>query len=238
MRLSNACLLDNQIGDRAAEQVLAALKSAGVQPEKRPLLTHCQILGEDLISQMREQGVIGNIQPSFTVTDASYVRKRLEDDILPYSYCWKRMLNSGVVCAGGSDAPIETCNPFQGIYDAIYRHKPDRPQDVFLPEEQLSFDQALALYTTGGAFAAMEEHKLGKIAPGFCADFVVLRHDVTQDHSALVAPNIVESVWVNGNKTYQYDPEFAESKATQHDLSNSLLPGKNGPMRVCRCCGH
>ncbi|KAG2523664.1 hypothetical protein BBO99_00003583 [Phytophthora kernoviae] len=191
------------IGDRATEQVLTALRAANVSPEKRPILTHCQILGEDLITQMREQGVIGNIQPSFTVTDASYVRKRLEDTVLPFSYCWKRMLENGVACAGGSDAPIETCNPFQGIYDAIYRHKPNRPEDVLLPEEQLSFAEALSLYTRGGAFAAMEENYLGQIAPGFCADFVVLRQDVTEDHAALVAPDLVESVWVNGRKTYQ-----------------------------------
>lgn len=186
---------------------------------------------------MRHQGVIGDIQPSFTVTDAAYVRKRLEDDVIPFSYCWKRMLENDVVCAGGSDAPIETCNPFQGIYDAIYRYKPNQPQDVFLPEEQLSFDQALALYTKGGAFAAMEEDALGEIAPGFRADFVVLRRDVTQDHAALVSRDLVESVWVNGKKSYQYDPVgSATSTNPQHDLSNSLLPGKNGPMRVCRCC--
>ncbi|KAG6610554.1 metal-dependent amidohydrolase 3 [Phytophthora cinnamomi] len=224
------------IGDRAAEQVLVALRAAHVGSEKRPILTHCQILGEDLISQMREQGVIGNIQPSFTVTDAAYVRKRLEDDIIPFSYCWKRMLQNRVVCSGGSDAPIETCNPFQGIYDAIYRRKPGCPQDVFLPDEQLSFDEALALYTKGGAFAAMEEDVLGEIAPGFRGDFVVLRTDVTQNHSALVSRDLVESVWVNGKKTFEYDPVSVMSTNPQYDLSNSLLPGKNGPMRVCRCC--
>eukprot|EP00644_Phytophthora_capsici_P006352 jgi/Phyca11/12067/fgenesh1_pm.PHYCAscaffold_94_\ len=223
------------IGDRAAEQVLKALKRANVGPKDRPVLTHCQILGEDLISQMREQGVIGNIQPSFTVTDAAYVRKRLQDDVIPFSYCWKRMLDSGVACAGGSDAPIETCNPFQGIYDAMYRRKPNRPQDEFLPEERLSFVEALALYTKGGAFAAMQEDTLGQITPGFRADFVVLRKDVSEDHEALVDPDLVESVWVNGRRTYQYDPSTAV-KSSQFDLSNSLLPGKNGPRRVCRCC--
>ncbi|OWZ11559.1 hypothetical protein PHMEG_00015401 [Phytophthora megakarya] len=207
------------IGDRAAEQVLVALKTANVDPDKRPILTHCQILGEDLITQMRDQGVIGNIQPSFTVTDAAYVRKRLQDDILPFTYCWKRMLDNGVACAGGSDAPIETCNPFQGMYDAIYRRKLNRPEEVFLPDEQLSFDEALALYTRGGAFAAMEEDVLGEIAPCYRADFVVLRKDVTLAPEALVAPDLVESVWVNGTKTYH----------------NSLLRGKNGPIRVCRC---
>ncbi|CAH0487558.1 unnamed protein product [Peronospora farinosa] len=224
------------IGDRAAEQVLAALRMAHVGPERRPILTHCQILGNDLIYQMHEQGVIGNIQPSFTLTDAAYVRKRLQDDVIPFSYCWKRMLDGNVVCAGGSDGPIETCNPFQGMYDAIYRHKPDRPEEVFLPEEKLSFNEALALYTKGGAFAAMEEKTLGQIVSGFCADFVVLRKDVTQDHSALVAPDLVKSVWVNGKKTYEYDPGISED--SQYDFSKSLLPGKNGSLSICRCCRH
>ncbi|CAH0519820.1 unnamed protein product [Peronospora belbahrii] len=222
------------IGDRAAEQVLKALRNADVGPQRRPILTHCQILGEDLILQMHEQGVIGNIQPSFAVTDAVYVRKRLQDDVIPFSYCWKRMLDGAVMCAGGSDAPIETCNPFQGLYDAMYRHKPDRPEEVFLPKERLLFHEALALYTKGGAFAAMEENRLGHIASGFYADFVVLRKDVTQDHRALLTPNLVDSVWVNGKKTYQYDP--AAFKKSQHDLSKSSLPGKNGPKRVCQCC--
>ncbi|KAL7694006.1 putative metal-dependent hydrolase, composite domain superfamily, amidohydrolase 3 [Plasmopara halstedii] len=224
------------IGDRAAEQVLMALKSANVGKERRPILTHCQILGEDLIFRMKEHGVIGNIQPSFTVTDAAYVRKRLNDDILPYSYCWKRMLDNGIVCAGGSDAPVETCNPFQGIYDAIYRHKPDRPEDVFLPQERLSFSEALALYTKGGAFAAMQEQVLGQLSPKFRADFVVLRKDVTSNHAALVMPDLVESVWVNGKKTYQYDPAANELNHMVKDLRSSLLPGKNGPRRACKCC--
>ena len=28
---------------------------------------------------------------------------------------------SGVVCAGGSDAPVEPAEPMKGIYDAIFR---------------------------------------------------------------------------------------------------------------------
>lgn len=214
-----------------------ALRKAQVTPDKRPILTHCQILGDDLIEQMRGQGVIGNIQPSFTITDASFVRKRLEDHLFPVSYCWKTMLQRGVVCAGGSDAPIETCNPFQGMFDAIYRHKPDQPDDVFLPEEKLSFNEALAVYTRNGAYAAMEEHRLGQLAPGYRADFVVLREDVTQNHGALVQPDLVESVWIDGSAKYQYSESDAKQLSTP-DLTKSLLPGKNGRIRVCRCCRH
>lgn len=213
-----------------------ALKEANIPADRRPILTHCQILGEDLIVQMRDQGVIGNIQPSFTITDASFARKRLPEHVLAHSYCWKKMIKSGIVCAGGSDSPIETCNPFQGMYDAIYRHKPGQPQDVFLPEEKLTFDEALEIYTKNGAYAAMEETRLGQLTPGYLADFVVLQKDVTQDHSALLEPDLVRSVWIGGAKTYAFDPE-ANAKDPAFDFSQSSLPGKNGPhVRICRCC--
>ena len=218
------------------EQVLNALHTAGVGPDRRPILTHCQILGKDLIARMREQGVIANIQPSFTVSDAAFVHKRLRDEVVPFSYCWKRLLDSAVVCAGGSDAPIETCNPFQGMYDALHRHTEDRPGCVFLPNEQLSFDEALALYTKGGAFAAMAEHTLGQLAPGFCADFVVLGTDATRDPSALVALDLVSGVWVNGKQSYQYDSASTGAMDSESDFSTSFLPGKNGHGHMCRCC--
>lgn len=215
-----------------------ALKEANVSPEKRAILTHCQILGEDLLAKMKEQGVIGNIQPSFTITDAAFARKRLAEHTLAFSYCWKTMLASGIVCAGGSDAPIETCNPFQGIYDAIYRHKPGQPQDVFLPAEKLTFEEALAIYTKNGVFAAMEEHRLGQLAPGFLADFVVLQRDVSVDHEALLDPNVVRSVWVGGRRTYAFD-QAAQVADPAFDFSQSSLPGKNGAaphVRIGRCC--
>jgi predicted amidohydrolase YtcJ len=216
-----------------------ALQNAGVSPAERPILTHCQILGADLIETMREQGVIGNIQPSFTITDSAFAKKRLPEHMLPFSYCWKKMLDAGVVCAGGSDAPIETCNPFQGMYDAIFRCKPSEPQDVFLPEERLSFEEALRMYTKNGAFACKEEHRLGELRKEFEADFVVLQYDVTQDPQKLLASDLVKSVWVAGKK--RFEPDFSsESASSSNDFRNSLLPGKNGcstaRIRLCHCC--
>ena len=53
------------IGDAAADQVLTVLERAGVTPNHRVILTHCQVLGKDLIQRMVQLGVIANIQPSF-----------------------------------------------------------------------------------------------------------------------------------------------------------------------------
>lgn len=73
------------IGDRAAEQVLKAIEHSSLEPKDRPILTHCQVLGPDLIPKMAHLGVVGNIQPSFTITDASWAAKRLEDEVQKYS---------------------------------------------------------------------------------------------------------------------------------------------------------
>jgi predicted amidohydrolase YtcJ len=184
---------------------------------------------------MREQGVIGNIQPSFVITDSVYIRKRLAKHVLPFSYCWKTMIEKGVVCAGGSDAPIETCNPFQGIYDAIYRCKPDKIENVFLPNECLTFEEALKIYSVNGAYAAMQESHLGEISPGFLADFVVLHHDIVKDHTKLLAKDLVRSVYVGGIQRYEAQRN-SDGMSTSSDFSNSTLPGKNGRVRVCHCC--
>ncbi|RHY08051.1 hypothetical protein DYB25_006681, partial [Aphanomyces astaci] len=74
------------VGDGAAAQVLAAMATVegGID---RPLLTHCQILGPDLLEKMAALNVVANIQPSFVVTDAAFAAKRLPPALLPYSYC-------------------------------------------------------------------------------------------------------------------------------------------------------
>ena len=105
--------------------------------------------------------------------------------------------------AGGSDAPIETCSPFTGMYDAIFRTDRNCPigkelsavsgDDVFRPSERLSFSQALWLYTVGAAYACKSEHVLGQVEEGFAGDFVLVDPAVLDTHSLLrdLAPDVV-----------------------------------------------
>jgi hypothetical protein len=156
------------IGDRAAESVMEAFEACpGFGPAQRPLLTHAQVLTGPLVERMARLGVVANVQPSFVKTDAQWVRKRIHPSSWPFAYCWKTLLERGVVVAGGSDAPVEHCSPLRGIHDAMSR-------DEFRPEEALTFAEALAIYTLNGAYAAGLEARQGAIAVGMDADFVVL----------------------------------------------------------------
>lgn len=188
---SNMRLEIHAIGDAAAEQVLAALAQAQQQLARRPhrpILTHCQVLGEDLLLQMKALNVVANVQPSFVPTDMAVVNKpgKLSDEQHRYAYAWKTLLQAGIVAAGGSDAPIETASPFTGMFDAIFRsnmHRIGAAQaetpgavhaDVYRPEECLTFAEALWLYTRGGAWAAGYERQLGSLSPGCFADLVIV----------------------------------------------------------------
>ena len=84
-------------------------------------------------------------------------------------------LNRGVPLAGSSDSPVATHNPWIGIASAISR---TTVQGTELgPDERLTPDEALQMYTTGGAFVIHREATLGMLEPGKHADLIILDCD-------------------------------------------------------------
>ena len=81
------------------------------------------------------------------------------------------------------------------VYDTI-RYDVD---GVNRPEECLSMREALDLYTLGGAYAAMQEHRLGRLLPGYQADFIVLDKDICMSPTDLLSVKVLE-VWVGGQR--------------------------------------
>jgi len=183
------------IGDLAAEHTINSFIKANINASHRPVLTHCQVLGKDLIELMKKYGVIANVQPQFVTTDSLWAEKRLPDELLAYSYIWKTLMKSGITVVGGSDAPIEDCNPLLGLYCAIFRL--DHNGKSWKPEECLTFHEAMQIYTSNAAYATWRENDLGKLLPGFQADFIVLDKNIEQQPYNLPSTN-VEEVWVNG----------------------------------------
>jgi predicted amidohydrolase YtcJ len=173
------------IGDRANHEVLNAYEQIRKYetekglPHLRHRIEHVQILHPDDAPRLAGLNVIASMQPIHALSDM-FAADRLWGDRSALAYAWRTQLNYGAPLAFGSDAPVESPNPFLGLHAAVTRRRADGTPsaDGWYPEQKLTLAEALSAYTLGAAYAANAEHRLGKIAPNHLADLVALERDI------------------------------------------------------------
>lgn len=170
------------IGDRAIEMVLDAYKTAQqkyLRRDPRFRVIHASLGRPDLLGRMREQGVIADIQLAFVPSDYPFVEERLGQKRANWAYYWKEFVQRGIILGGGSDCPVETYDPLQGLHAAISRQDAaSNPPGGWKPKQRLSHEEVLQIYTLGSAHCSFEEKIKGSITPGKLADLVVLSEDI------------------------------------------------------------
>ncbi|WP_020156391.1 amidohydrolase [Caldibacillus debilis] len=174
----NTAVAIHAIGDLAAEWAIEAMEENPAPEGMRDRLIHAQVLREDLLERLKKLPVVIDVQPRFLLSDYPWVLDRVDRERSPLLYAWKSLLKAGLAVAGGSDAPIEPVNPMEGIYAAVTRALPDRPDEAYDPGERLSVFEAVSLYTSGSARACLREGTRGKIKPGYDADFTILNKNI------------------------------------------------------------
>lgn len=194
------------IGDQAIEEVAALLKQYPLTTSARDRIIHGQILNEHALKMLKELPVIVDIQPSFVASDFPWAIARLGENRLNLAYAWKTMLENGVHCAGGSDAPIEEVSPLRGIQAAILR-KSTYDGKVYLADQQLTVYEAVRLYTYGSAYAINQETTRGMIAEDYRADFTILAKDIFHTNSDQIEQIPVFMTVIDGEVVYQNEAE-------------------------------
>ncbi|WP_226583755.1 amidohydrolase [Halobacillus litoralis] len=190
------------IGDGAVEAVADAIAANPLDTGERDRIIHAQILSPELIQKLRRLNIVLDIQPTFVASDFPWVMERLGNVRLKNSYSWKTLLDAGIMCAGGSDAPIEEINPLLGIRAAVDR-RASYDHAVYQAEEKLTVYEALSLYTKGSAQAIHNENRQGIIQEGYLADFTVLDRDLFALKSHELADATVTMTVVDGDVVYQ-----------------------------------
>lgn len=192
------------IGDRAMDMVMDSFEKAKLAEPgwtARPRIIHAQITRYDQLERMAKLGIVCDIQPIFVPTDLHFVEARVGPESAKYSYAWKTMAELGIHTAGGSDCPVESCNPLWGLHAAITRQDQDEyPQEGWHPRECLTGLEALALFTKGSAYAAHEEDLKGSLSPGKLADFVVLPEDPTEVDPEKLLTMKITATYVGGKE--------------------------------------
>lgn len=193
------------IGDKANAQVLDAIDelSQTYKGDRRWRIEHAQIVDPADLSRFGRNGTIASMQPVHQTSDRTMAEARLGPDRLAGAYAWASMLKAGARLAFGSDVPVESANPFPGIAAAITREDADgQPFGGWQPQERISREAALAAFTTGAAFAAFAEDKVGRLAPGLRADFIVIDNDPLESTPAQIRSTIVEETWIGGVRVF------------------------------------
>ncbi len=161
--------------------------------DHRHRIEHASVLSETLISRMKKLGVIASVQPHFVISDF-WVTDRLGLKRARWTYPFKTLIEKDVRTVSGSDCPVEPINPLLGIWAATSR-------DSF-PEERISVDEALRMYTIDAAFASFEEDAKGSIEVGKLADLVVLSHDPRKVPPNKIKDIVVEMTFVGGRMVH------------------------------------
>lgn len=191
------------IGDQALENVLDTLDQFPASAY-RDRLIHAQVINPDLVKRLATPDRIVDIQPRFLASDYPWVTERLGEARMPYAYAWKTLLDNGIICGGGSDAPVEPLNPLLGIHAAVTRKAPGETHSGWYPEQKLSMHEAFYLFTKYAAYTTNEEKLKGTISRGKLADMTVYSADPFQMKNAdeLVDTNI-EMTIVDGDIVYR-----------------------------------
>lgn len=186
------------IGDRANRTILDWYEKAlnTVPPEQRKIrdprwrVEHAQIVSAADIPRFAKLGIIPSMQPSHAIGDLHFAPSRLGLKRLEGAYAWQSFIKSGSIIAGGSDAPVERGEPMIEFYAAVAR-KDQRGYsgEGWHPEQALSREQALKMFTIWAAYAAFEEKVKGSIEVGKLADLTVLSADIMK----IAAPEILKT---------------------------------------------
>ncbi|MEP7293435.1 MAG: amidohydrolase family protein, partial [Chloroflexota bacterium] len=197
------------IGDRAVHEVLDVYQSVRgeeaargeAHASRRHRIEHVQLIHPNDVNRLAELNVIASMQPIHATSDY-LMADRYWGERTPYSYNPRLQLDRGVVVAFGSDAPVEPMGSLIGIHAAVTRQRADGSpgEDGWNSSARLTVDEALRGYTIGAAYAAGMEDRLGRLAPGYLADLVMLERDIytvpsSEILDAQVVGTMVGGVW-------------------------------------------
>ena len=186
------------IGDRGLLNALSALSKA---KKLRHRVEHVQLVNENLLKMMEELDVVAVVQPISIKSDSSWVESRLGKRRINHAYPLKSLIDHNIKIAGSSDCPVETQDPFLGIYFASAdRDVEGNDLPEWVRKERIGIMDALSIFTEGGAYA-LHENK-GKIREGMLADFIVLPENPLEMGVEEIKEIKVLKTFVNGELVY------------------------------------
>jgi predicted amidohydrolase YtcJ len=202
----------HSVGDGAVQGMIDAYSEVNndfrVRPA-RPCITHANFMSAEMIRKMKELGIVVDLQPDWLWLDGATLVKQFGDERTAYFQPYWSLFENGVPVGGGSDhmqkigsfRSINPYNPFLGMWITLTRQPrwTDRPLH---PEQRLSREQAIRLYTINNAYLTFEEKEKGSLENGKLADLIVLDRDILTCPIDEIQNTHVELTYLGGKLVY------------------------------------
>jgi predicted amidohydrolase YtcJ len=194
------------IGDLANREALDAFDETRAEWQPfglRHRIEHAQVLAAEDLPRFAELGIAASVQFSHAPSDRD-LADRFWADKTDGAYAYRSLRDSGALLANGSDAPIEELDPWAGVCAGVLRTIDER--GPWHPEQRLGLDEALDATTVNPAWLARDEHRRGRLLPGFLADLVVLDRDPFELQPEQLSEVRVVATMLGGRWTHNPPP--------------------------------
>ena len=205
----------HSVGDGAVHALIDAYEEINDEfrvREMRPCITHANFMSPGAVEKMAAIGIVADLQPAWLERDGATLLKQFGEARLRYFQPYKSLRDSGVIVGGGSDhmqkigdmRSINPYNPFFGMWIALTR-QPRWTDATLQPEQKITRQDAIRLYTTNNAFITFTEDEKGSLEVGKLADLIVLDRDILECPLEEVKQIQVERTYLGGKLVYEAD---------------------------------
>ena len=178
----------HSVGDGAVQAMIDAYSEINNEfpvAQARPCITHSNFIPPGAIPKIKALGIVLDMQPDWLWLDGATLRKQFGNERMAGFQPYKSLFDAGVTVGGGSDhmqkigslRSINPYNPFLGMWIALTR-QPRWTDEPLHPEQRITREQAIRLYTINNAYLTFEEKEKGSLEPGKLADLIVLDRDI------------------------------------------------------------
>jgi predicted amidohydrolase YtcJ len=203
-------LFTHAIGDygvRTALDSYAHAAQTNHTQDPRPRIEHIETVTAADIPRFGKVGVIASMQPLHSYPDADTLNvwaRNAGPDRASRAWAWKSIANTGGHLAFGSDWPVVTLNPWEGVQTAVTRQTAEgKPETGFVPEQRLTVEEAVRGYTIGAAYAGRRDKTEGSIEPGKLADLIILSQNIFEIDAHRISETKVLTTVVGGRVVYR-----------------------------------
>ena len=195
------------IGNGAVKQALDVYESVQRKHGFKGLhnaIEHIESCCPEDIDRFAKLGVMPSMQPIHSVLNVDGYPELLGEKWRPYMWPVKSLIDAGAIVAYGTDAPVWNLNPMEGLFAAVTRQQPwdNYPEGGFVPEQRISLAEALQAYTYGAARVENFENRVGTLAPGKLADFVIMDRNLFEATPAEILEAKPIYTFIDGKVVY------------------------------------